>query len=358
MYKQVLITGGAGFVGSSLAIRLKTHYPDINVTTLDNLHRRGSELNLPRLKAAGIVFEHGDIRCPSDLRFSKKNPELIIECSAEPSAQAGYGGSPDFLIQTNLNGCYHCLELARETKADFIFISTSRVYPVNRLNQLAFEETASRFALKNEQTACGASVEGISEDFSLEGARSLYGMTKLAGELMVTEYADAYSIRAVVNRCGVIAGPWQMGKTDQGVIALWVAAHHFHQPLKYIGFGGSGKQVRDVLHVDDLCDLIEDQIQNMDLYAGRLFNAGGGLQGSLSLREMTDLCRNITGNHVPVTASGEARAADIRIFITDTCKLTAFRQWRPRRNPETVLSDIHDWIKREEKLLKPVLSPA
>jgi CDP-paratose 2-epimerase len=358
MYKQILITGGAGFVGSSLAIHLKTHHADLGVTVLDNLHRRGSELSLPRLKAAGVLFEHGDIRCPSDLRFSKKNPELIIECSAEPSAQAGYGGSPDFLIQTNLNGCYHCLEFARETKADFIFISTSRVYPVNTLNQLSFEETESRFALRGEQTVRGASAEGISEEFSLDGARSLYGMTKLAGELMVTEYADAYGIRTVVNRCGVIAGPWQMGKTDQGVISLWVAAHHFRQPLKYIGFGGLGKQVRDILHVDDLCDLIDEQIQNMDSYTGRLFNAGGGLQGSLSLREMTNLCREITGNEVPISASQETRAADIRIFITDCRKLTAFRQWRPRRGPEKVLSDIHNWITREEKLLKPILAPA
>jgi CDP-paratose 2-epimerase len=356
MHKHVLITGGAGFVGSSLAIHLKTHHPSLDVTVLDNLHRRGSELNLPRLKAAGVMFEHGDIRCPSDLRFSKTTPDLIIECSAEPSAQAGYGGSPDFLIQTNLNGCYHCLELARETKADFIFISTSRVYPVKPLNQLSFEETDSRFALKEDQSIPGASAHGISEAFPLEGPRSLYGMTKLAGELMVTEYADAYGIRTVVNRCGVIAGPWQMGKTDQGVISLWVAAHHFGLPLKYIGFGGSGKQVRDVLHIDDLCDLVDDQMQNLEHYAGCLFNVGGGLNGSLSLREMTALCQEITGRSIPLSASTEERMADIRIYLTDCRKLTAFRKWQPRRDPRKVLSDIHDWIKREEKLLKPILA--
>ena len=126
MYKTVLITGGAGFVGSTLALHLKEKQPEVEVTVLDNLHRRGSELNLSRLSQAGIKFEHGDIRCPGDLRYSKQGPELIIECSAEPSAQAGYGGSPEFLIQTNLNGCYNCLELARERRADVIFISTSR----------------------------------------------------------------------------------------------------------------------------------------------------------------------------------------------------------------------------------------
>jgi CDP-paratose 2-epimerase len=357
MHKNILITGGAGFVGSSLAIHLKTRYPELAVTALDNLHRRGSELNLPRLKAAGVHFEHGDIRSPSDLRFSKTSPELIIECSAEPSAQAGYGGSPEFLIQTNLNGCYHCLELARETGADFIFISTSRVYPVKPLNELAFEETETRFELSARQSIPGASAEGVSENFALEGARSLYGMTKLAGELMVTEYADAYGIRAIVNRCGLIAGPWQMGKTDQGVISLWVAAHHFKQPLKYIGFGGSGKQVRDILHIDDLCDLIDDQIQNVEHYTGRLFNAGGGLAGSLSLCEMTNLCQRITGATIPIASSSEDRPADIRIFITDHRKLTAYRGWDPRRGPETVLNDIYEWIRREERFLKPILAP-
>lgn len=344
-------------MGSSLAIHLKTRYPELAVTALDNLHRRGSELNLPRLKAAGVHFEHGDIRAPSDLRFSKTPPELIIECSAEPSAQAGYGGSPEFLIQTNLNGCYHCLELARETAADFIFVSTSRVYPVKRLNELAFEETETRFDLSPRQSVPGASAEGVSENFPLEGARSLYGMTKLAGELMVTEYADAYGIRAIVNRCGLIAGPWQMGKTDQGVISLWVAAHHFRQPLKYIGFGGSGKQVRDILHIDDLCDLIEDQVQNVEHYTRRLFNAGGGLTGSLSLYEMTNLCRQITGAAIPIASSSEDRPADIRIFITDHRDLTAYRGWNPRRGPEIVLNDIYEWIRREERFLKPILAP-
>ncbi len=357
MHTRILITGGAGFVGSSLAISLKARHPQLAITCLDNLHRRGSELNLPRLKAAGVHFEHGDVRYLSDLRFSKTTPELIIECSAEPSAQAGYVGSSEFLIQTNLNGCYHCLELARETRADFIFISTSRVYPVKRLNELAFEETDSRFELNKRQAITGASAEGVSESFPLEGARSLYGMTKLAGELMVTEYADAYGVRTVVNRCGLIAGPWQMGKTDQGVVSLWVAAHHFKQPLQYIGFGGSGKQVRDILHIDDLCDLIDGQIQNMDKYSGRLFNAGGGVAGSLSLREMTGLCRTISGRTIPIGSSAEGRTADIRIFITDRRNLTAFSRWQPRRRPETVLNDIHEWIRREEKFLRPILAP-
>src|ERR1700684_3175216 len=245
--QRILVTGGAGFVGSSVALALKRSHPQTLVTAFDNLHRRGSELNLSRLREGDVAFAHGDIRSLSDLINLPEAPDLIVECSAEPSAQAGYGGSPEYLIDTNLIGCYHCLELARRVKADFVFISTSRVYPYRSLNALAFEERETRFELSEDQTVTGASALGVTEDFPLDGARSLYGMTKLAGELMVAEYADAYGIRCLIDRCGVLTGPWQMAKSDQGVLALWVAAHYFGRDLSYIGFDGSGRAGRDFL---------------------------------------------------------------------------------------------------------------
>src|SRR3954462_5934839 len=147
MYDHVLITGGAGFVGSSLAVDLRRRFPSLRVTAFDNLYRRGSELNLPRLKSAGVQFVHGDVRCPEDLGGLRDAPGLLIECSAEPSAQAGYGGSPEALIRTNLGGCFHCLEYAREVKADVLFLSTSRVYPVAAVNGLAWREEDTRFSL-------------------------------------------------------------------------------------------------------------------------------------------------------------------------------------------------------------------
>jgi CDP-paratose 2-epimerase len=254
-HNRVLVTGGAGFVGSSVALAIKKNNPSAQVIAFDSLHRRGSELNLGRLREGGVGFTHGDIRSLADLTTLPEPPDLIVECSAEPSAQAGYGGSPEYLIDTNLIGCYHCLELARRVKADFVFISTSRVYPYRSLNALAFTEGETRFQLSAEQTVTGASALGVTEDFPLDGARSLYGMTKLAGELMVAEYADAYGIRCLIDRCGVLTGPWQMAKSDQGVLALWVAAHYFHRNLSYIGFDGSGRQVRDFLHISAISKL-------------------------------------------------------------------------------------------------------
>ena len=259
-YGAMLVTGGAGFVGSNMALWFKARYPAMRVIALDNLRRRGSETNLPRLRGGGVEFLHGDIRNPEDLRLDEYRIELIVECSAEPSVLAGYGNAPDYVVNTNLLGTVHCLELARRTGADFLFLSTSRVYPVNTLNAIATEETDSRFTIAHRQELAGVSAPGIAERFPLEGARSLYGATKLCSELLIQEYGAMYGLRYIINRCGVLAGPWQMGKVDQGVFALWVAMHHFERELSYIGWGGQGKQVRDLLHIDDLAELLDLQL--------------------------------------------------------------------------------------------------
>jgi CDP-paratose 2-epimerase len=142
--RQVLITGGAGFVGSSLGIGLANLYPDWEILALDNLKRRGSALNLPRLHQEGVKFIHGDIRNPEDLDLPGFEPDLILECSAEASVLAGYS-SPGYTVNTNLVGTINCLELSRKTKSDFIFLSTSRVYPISYLNQTQYTESETRF---------------------------------------------------------------------------------------------------------------------------------------------------------------------------------------------------------------------
>jgi CDP-paratose 2-epimerase len=356
MYNCILITGGAGFVGSALAIALKKQFSDTRIIALDNLHRRGSELNLARLAQANVQFVHGDIRLRDDLmHLVPERPGLLIECSAEPSAQAGYAGSPEYLIQTNLLGSFHCLELARETKADIVFISTSRVYPFELLNNLRFIEEETRFTLASEQSVLGSSAMGISEGFPLAGARSLYGMTKLAAELMVQEYGNAYGLRHIINRCGLLTGPWQMAKSDQGVMALWVAAHYFRHGLAYIGFQGTGKQVRDLLHIEDFCDLLIDQITNFSVYSGGCYNVGGGLNNSLSLQEATRLCTEITGNTIPLTSLPSTRPADVRLYISDHRLVSQLNGWYPRRCPRSALLDILSWVRSEEKHLRPLL---
>ena len=354
-FNQICITGGAGFVGSNLAILFKQAYPDCTVTAFDSLKRRGSELTLPRLKAHGIAFIHGDIRCPEDMqplpRFN-----LLIDCSAEPSVQAGVGGDPLFVLNTNLVGTINCLEAARRRDAAFLFLSTSRVYPIAPLNGLHYTEQPSRFTWSARQKLTGCSDQGISEDFPLQGARSLYGASKLAGELLLQEYVYNYGMPGLINRCGILTGPWQMGKVDQGVITLWVARHYFERGLKYIGYSGQGKQVRDVLHVDDLFDLLQLQLADPGRWDGRFYNVGGGREVSVSLLELTEKCRAITGKTIPMQSQPETSSVDLRIYLTDARRVAQEFTRQPRRGVDTILKDIHQWIRDHESLVKPVFA--
>jgi len=348
----MLITGGAGFVGSNLAVWFRAHYPDLHIIAADNLKRRGSELNLARLRTHDIEFTHCDIRNPEDLRFDDRHVDLIIECSAEPSVLAGYGGSPEYVVNTNLGGTINCLELARRTGAAIVFLSTSRVYPIITLNQIATNEQPTRLALNETQTIPGVSIRGISEQVPLTGARSLYGATKLASELLLEEYGAMYDLKYVVNRCGVLTGPWQMGKVDQGVFALWMATHYFGGELRYLGWGGTGKQVRDLLHIDDLARLVDHQADHLDERSGDIFNVGGGTAISLSLLETTALCEEITGRHIAISTVPETHQADLKLYITDNAAVTAATGWQPQISARDTLISLFDWLQTSESLVR------
>jgi CDP-paratose 2-epimerase len=355
MGRKVLVTGGAGFVGGNLAVTLAARHPDWDLVALDNLSRRGSELNLPRLRDAGVEFVQGDVRVLSEL-LRLNSVDALVECSAEPSALAGVDGNTSYVVETNLVGAYNCLELARRHGAQLVFLSTSRVYPYDTLDRAGYSEGPTRFELVPDQELPGISVEGVSESFPLDGARTLYGATKLAAELLVTEYRAMFGIRTVVNRCGVIAGPWQMGKVDQGVFTYWLLGHYFGGELRYIGYGGVGKQVRDLLHVDDLADLIEDQLLRPDHWDGATVNVGGGSDCSLSLLETTEICAELTGNRIGIRPSSEARPGDVRIYLSDCARLGGLTDWRPRRGPRQVLEDTLAWVADNERAVRATLA--
>jgi len=195
----------------------------------------------------------------------------------------------------------------------------------------------------------------VRENCRLQGARSLYGLTKFASEGLIEEYRSAFNLKAVINRCSVITGPWQMGKVDQGVVALWVLRHYFNQPLKYIGYGGTGKQVRDMLHVDDLCELVEEQLAHFADWDGWLGNVGGGLEHSASLQELTTLCQKVVGRQPPIASETANRQADLRIFLADCHRLFERTAWRPRRGVGQIIDDIFNWVRTHEKELKPLV---
>lgn len=344
----VLVTGGCGFVGSNIALSLSNSHlkfdisEKFDVCCMDNLHRSGSELNLPRLKNKA-KFIHGDIRNKED--FPSFTADTIIECSAEPSVMAGVTSSPEYLLHTNLLGTINCLEYARKHDSDFIFLSTSRVYPVKYLRNLKLTQDNTRFDYPY--------INGIPELFPLDSPRTLYGATKLASELLIQEYNDVYGLRTIINRCGLIAGQWQFGKVDQGVITLWLAKHFYNQPLTIYGY--NGKQVRDVLNIQDLCDLIFTQLNLIPTLSGEIFNVGGGYNNSISLNQLTTLCQSLTGNSPKISYSEEVRQGDVPIYISDNTKVIKATDWYPKISVETTLTEILKWIQDNSELLKPIL---
>ncbi len=353
---RILITGGAGFVGSSIALAFGENSAN-RVVVLDNLRRRGSELNLVRFQKAGIQFIHGDVRSYDDLKEAPGNFDLMVEASAEPSVHAGRNGSPAYVIHTNLQGTVNCLEYARRRAGLFSYLSTSRVYSIAPLRAISLKETERRFELEPEQGIPGVSRYGISEHFPIDKARSFYGTTKLASEMLIQEFVETYGTRAVINRCGVIAGPGQFGRSDQGVVSLWIAHHHFGLPLTYTGFGGYGKQVRDLLHPLDLVELIHSQLDNPHCWNGEPFNIGGGHGLSTSLMELTEMCREAVGRSVPVTGIADTQSVDVPYYVTDSRKAAATFHWQPKRGAKTIVSEIVAWIRSCEDSLRPIFLP-
>ena len=205
--------------------------------------------------------------------------------------------------------------------------------------------------LAKDQKIKGASDKGVAENFPLNGIRSLYGTTKLCAELLLQEYIENYGIKAIINRCGLITGPWQMGKIDQGVVVFWLAQHIFKGTLSYIGFNGNGKQVRDFIHIDDLFKLIDVQINNMSKFNKKVYNVGGGINHRFSLKELTYFCQKISNNKIKIVSENKQRKGDIRIYISDITKVTKETGWKPKIDIEETLNDIYKWIiKNKEKL--------
>ncbi len=348
--KRCLVTGGAGFVGSRLSLLLAND--GVEVFALDNLKRRGSELNLTNLKKAGVHFVHGDVRLSSDLE-SLPSVDLLIDASAEPSVHAGTNGSPNYVVHTNLNGTYHMLEWSRKHDCAFLLLSTSRVYPIAAIEDLPFREDITRFTWESPYQS-GISQLGLSESFTLNGARSLYGTSKLCSEHLLEEYVHTYGLRGMINRCGILAGSHQMGKVDQGVVALWVANHLYKGRLTYNGFGGLGKQVRDLLHVNDLYRLISLQCQSMDHWNGNVFNVGGGISRSVSLFELTQLCQEVTSNIIEIGSKKETSPLDLKCYITDHSRASEAYSWKPKFTCLDIVQDIFEWLISDPIKLRPL----
>lgn len=342
---KLLVTGICGFVGSQLSEALLQRLPGLEITGIDNLSRRGSELNLAHLKRLGCRVVHGDIRLPEDLAELPR-VDWVLDCAAIPTVLAGITGGTAQLIGNNLTGTLHLLEKCRREGAGLVILSSSRVYSIRALCALPLLRTPGRFEV--DPTAAlpaGFSVVGVSESFSTEAPVSLYGATKLASELMAVEYGSAFGFPVRINRCGVIAGPGQLGRIDQGVFSYWVYQWIQGKPLRYIGFGGDGSQVRDFISPSDLVGLIALQLEDPTRAAPPILNVGGGKDRSLSLRELSAFCERALPGHREVGSTPETRPFDIPYYVTDAGAVARHWNWRPQEPAETTLEAIVRWAR-------------
>ncbi|HVU33947.1 MAG TPA: NAD-dependent epimerase/dehydratase family protein [Opitutaceae bacterium] len=339
---RILISGVCGFVGSTLARAFAEQGGNYELCGFDNFIRPGSETNRAELKRLGVKLFHGDLRAPSDLE-ALPAVDWVIDAAANPSVLAGVDGrtSSRQLIEHNLGGTVNLLEFCKQHRAGFILLSTSRVYSIVPLSRLPMESHEGAFRLSAGTTLpAGVSPDGVAESFSTTAPISLYGASKLASEALALEYGETFRLPVFINRCGVLAGAGQFGRPDQGIFAYWINSWLRHRPLKYIGFGGSGHQVRDCLHPRDLVPVLLRQIEAPSLAAeDRIANFAGGAESAMSLRQLSDWCAAEFGPH-DVASDPAPRAFDIPWMVLDAAKARKLWSWRPAMPTRKILEEI------------------
>lgn len=349
---RLLVTGACGFVGRHVATDLKHAFADIEVIGIDNLIRRGSETNIAPLKALGCQVIHGDVRAAEDIAELPRC-DWIIDCAANPSVLAGVTGGTGQLISHNLTGTLNLLEKCRRDGAGFVILSSSRVYSIEALNAIPLVEEEPRYVVDAARPApAGSSVRGISEAFSTAAPVSLYGGTKLASEIIALEYAAAFGLPVRIDRCGVLAGPGQFGRIDQGIFAYWIYQWLLGRPLGYIGYGGRGLQVRDFLAPRDLTRLLEKQLRHPFAPAPRVVNVGGGPSRSMSLRELSMFCEQALGPGPAVRSVAETRRYDIPYYVTDAALAEKSWDWHPEETREQTLEAIARWAREHRAMIE------
>ena len=343
---KILITGICGFLGSSIALRIKEALAGTEIIGIDNLSRKGSAFNKTKLKKIGVKLLVGDYSDRKKM-MSMQKADWVIDCAANPSVLAGIGKEKNSgsikLLDDNLIGTLNVLEYCKANGTGLILISTSRVYSIEHLLKIKLNETSTRFEPSDNQGIKGFSKAGISEEFPVENPVSLYGATKVCSEVMALEYGDAFSFPVWINRSGVIAGPGQFGRIDQGIFSYWAYSALFDKPLKFIGYNGSGKQARDCVCPEDVADLVIKQIRGSSTVKEKIINIGGGSRNSMSLLELNAACERLYGKKIPVGKIPENRPYDIPYVAMDYSKAEKLWNWKPTKTADQIVEEICKW---------------
>jgi len=337
---KILITGSCGFAGINICKSLLLARSKLEITGLDNLSRKGSEHNVSKLQELGVSLLRKDIRNASDIEGLERF-DWIIDCSANPSVLAGINGesSSRQLIEHNLLGTINLLEYCKLHRTGLILLSTSRVYSANSLADIPIEENKDHFKIGSARELPGLSGKGINEDFPTSPPLSLYGTSKLSSENLALEYGENFDFPVWINRCGVMAGAGQFGKAEQGIFSFWIHSFREKKPLKYIGFGGSGFQVRDVMHPKDLEPLLWKQMQFPEKEVPRIINLGGGIEQSMSLKQLSQWCEDRFGLN-EVASSKEERPMDAPWIVMDSSLSQRMWNCTPVTRIEYILDEV------------------
>ncbi len=332
--RSILITGGCGFVGTNLAIYLQKELKNFSIFSADNLNKDYSKFNLNILRKIKIKNYKIDISSDKFLKIKKKF-DFIIDCSADPAVENSRKNTRS-VFNNNLKTTFNILEKTKKDKSKIIFISSSRIYPII--------ESKKKFRNKNNSF--------FDEQTKTDGIKSLYGFTKFASELLIKEYSYIFNIKYIINRSGIITGPLQFGKVEQGVISLWLWRHLNNLKLDYIGFGGKGHQIRDILYVDDFSLLIKKQILAFSKINNQLFCIGGGKKNSITLKQLTTKCQKITKNLPYIGSIPKSSMYDIPIFVSSNKKIKKFYNWSPKTDINQILKLNLKWLEDNYKKIK------
>jgi CDP-paratose 2-epimerase len=343
-FRSVLIFGGAGFIGSNWARRL-LETTEAKVHVFDNLSRPGSRYNLEYLqKVAGrsgrLQITIGDVREQAKIAKVVKHATEIYHFAAQVAVTTAVA-DPRMDFEVNVGGTFNILEAARQAghQPFVLFTSTNKVYG----------DLASRTAVA-QPTRYVVPGGGATDESQVLDFHSPYGCSKGAADQYVRDYARIYGLRSVVFRMSCIAGPRQFGNEDQGWVAHFLYSAMMGMPITIYG---SGLQVRDVLYVEDLLRAFELTREHETETAGEIFNVGGGEANTMSLLELIEHIKEITGLRIEFERD-RLRAGDQLVYVTDHSKLTRITGWKPEVNIRIALENMLGWFKKNRELISAV----
>jgi len=337
---NVLITGGAGFIGCNLAdYHLRR---GDGVVIFDNLSRKGTDSNLAWLRSLHgdrLTFVQGDIRDFEAMLGSMSDDLERVYHMAGQVAVTTSVKDPREDFEINALGTFNLLEAVRQRapQAIVLFASTNKVY--GGIENLAVAEGETRYYYQDHPF-------GVPEDQLLD-FHSPYGCSKGCGDQYVRDYARIYGLKTVVMRQSCIYGTRQLGVEDQGWVAHFCIAARYGRPLRIYG---NGKQVRDVLWIDDLIDAYEMAATHIDVTSGQVYNIGGGPENTISIwAEFGPLLEELAGHHIPVTYE-DWRPGDQVAYISDIRKAEQAFGWRPQVSMVEGVTRLWQWIEENPAL--------